>query len=164
MVSPTTKIVHRSGTSESQSNLHGSLGHNILFFKHSENIVFIKKSQKALIFINFHWFSLISLIFIDFGDFMKYARQVVSGSPLQTGGKTFPPRKRTFRKCLRKFENIFYVFALSGLGLVPPGTVESWEAPKPLIFIDFHWFSLIFIDFHWFQLIFIDFHWFKKSS
>ena len=33
----------------------------------------------------------------------------------------------------------------------------------PLVFIDFHWFSLIFLDFHWVfiesSLLFLDFHW-----
>ena len=68
-------------------------------------------------------------------------------------GRLFPLGNVRFGSVWESLKIVFYVFALSGLGLVPPGTVGSWEAPKPLIFIDFHWFSLIFIDFHWFSLI-----------
>ena len=63
---------------------------------------------------------------------MESDRQLVAGSPLQTGGNTFPLGNVRFGSVWEKLKTSFLILHLSGLGPIPPSTIESWKSPKPL--------------------------------
>ena len=48
---------------------------------------------------------------MDFGDFMESPSAISTGMPIQSCSGQFFPRKRTFRRRLKKFEIKFLLFS-----------------------------------------------------
>ena len=86
--------------------------------------------------------------FLGFEDFVKSCGTIITGTPLQLGQGSFPPRKRTFRRYLRKFEQYFSCLStfcdrIRTVECVPVVNVPSdfKNSSKSIKIIDFQQFS-----------------------